>query len=76
MLIDTYNGQKAFVEYKKVLDSNPNNSNAILSVGMAFAQSGQKDDFREAKTHLQRFVNQAPADHPSMATAKEILNSM
>ena len=76
MLIDTYNGQKAFIEYKKVLDSHPNNLDAILGVGMALAQSGQKDDFQEAKTHLQRFVNEAPPDHPSMTTAKEILDSM
>lgn len=76
MLLDTYNGHKAFIEYKKVLDSNPNNLDAILGIGMALAQSGQADDFREAKRFLQRFVNEAPADHPSMTTAKEILKSM
>lgn len=76
MLLDTYNGQKAFIEYKKVLDDNPNNLEATLGVGMALAQSGQQDDFREAKPYMQRFVNQAPADHPSMAAAKEILDSM
>ena len=76
MLLETYNGHKAFIEYKKVLDYNPNNLDAVLGVGMALSQSGHKDDFREAKTFLQRFVNQAPADHPSMAIAKEILSSM
>ena len=75
MLVDTYNGQKAVIEYKKVLNDNPNNLDALLGIGIALAQSGQKDDFREAKIYLQQFVNQAPADHPSMSTVKEILNS-
>ena len=76
MLIDTYNGQKAFVEYKNILKDNPDNLDATLGVGMALAQSGQQDDLREAKTFLQKFVDNAPPDHPSMATAKEILNSL
>jgi tetratricopeptide (TPR) repeat protein len=76
MLIDTYNGQKAFLEYKKILESNPDNLEAVLGVGMALSQSGQEDDLREAKAFLQKFVERAPQDHPSMATAKEILASL
>lgn len=76
MLLDSGNGQKAFVEYKKLLDSDPNNLDARLGVGMALAHSGQKDDFQEAKRHIRQFVNEAPANHPSMAIAQEILNSM
>jgi tetratricopeptide (TPR) repeat protein len=76
MLIDSLNGQKAFVEYKKILDDDPDNLDAILGVGMALSQSGQKDDLREAKIFLQRFVEKAPSDHPSMPTVKEILGAI
>ncbi len=44
-------------------------------MGLALAQSGQTDDFRKSKLYLERFVDQAPADHQSMAIAKEILNA-
>lgn len=76
MLTDTYNGNTAVAEYKKVFEVNPDDTEALLGMGLALAQSGQADDFREAKSLLQRFVNQAPANHPSIATAEEILNSM
>lgn len=76
MLTDTYNGNRAVAEYKKVFEVNPDDTEAVLGMGLALAQSGQADDFREAKSLLQRFVNQAPANHPSIATAEEILNSM
>jgi len=76
MLIDTYNGGKAVAEYKKVFEVNPDNTDALLGMGLALAQSGHLDDFRESKSYLQRFINQAPTNHPSISTAKEILNSM
>jgi tetratricopeptide (TPR) repeat protein len=76
MLIDSLNGQKAFTEYKKILDDDPNNLDAMLGAGMALSQSGQKEDLREAKILLQRFVEKAPPDHPSMSTVNEILGAI
>lgn len=76
MLIDTLNWKKAVAEYKKVLEENPNHPDALFGMGTALAQSGQTDDFREAKSYFERFINAAPADHPSKAVAQEILDSM
>ena len=76
MLIDTSNGKQAIIEYQNILDANPNQPEALFGIGAALAQSGQTDDFRKAKSYLERFVNQVPTNHPSLETAKEILNSM
>lgn len=76
MLVDTYNGEKAIAEYQHILDANPKQIEALLGMGLALAQSGKTDDFKKAKAYLEQFVNQAPTNHPSIATAKEILNSM
>lgn len=76
MLISTNKGGKAIAEYKKVFEVNPDNTDALLGMGLALAQSGHSDDFRESKSYLQRFIKQAPANHPSISTAKEILSSM
>lgn len=75
MLTDTLNGEKAIIEYKKILSEKSSNLEALAGIGMALAQSGQPDDFKEAKRYLQKFIEQAPADHPSIPTAKEIINS-
>ena len=76
MLIDTLNWKKAVAEYKQILEENPNHPDALFGMGTALAQSGQTDDFREARSYFERFVNEAPADHPSKAVAQEILDSM
>lgn len=76
MLVDTNNGKIAVTEYQNILDANPNQPEALFGVGTALAQSGQTDDLRKAKSYLELFVDKVPANHPSMATAKEILNSM
>lgn len=75
MLIETFNGELAITEYRKVLADDPNNIEALLGTGLALAQSGNKHQMKESKQYLQRFVNQAPANHPQIAIAKDILNS-
>ena len=76
MLIDTYNGAKAIAEYQNILDIDPNQSDALFGMGLALSQSGQTGELLKAEPYLERFVNQTPENNPSVAIAKDILNSM
>lgn len=75
MLINTQNWEKAIVEYKKILDSDNENIEALLGMGMALAQPNEEDKFAEAKIYLQKFVDKAPDSHSSLEIAKGILNT-
>ena len=75
MLIDTFNGDLAAVEYKKILAFDENNIEALLGVGLALAQSNDKNKAKESKKYLQQFINLASETHPQFSIAKEILNS-
>ncbi len=75
MLIKTQNGEKAIVEYRKILDSDNENIEALLGMGLALTQPDEKEKFEESKIYLQKFVDKAPATHPSMTIANEILKT-
>lgn len=75
MLIKTENGERAIIEYRKILDSDNENIEALLGMGLALVQPDEKEKFEEAKVYLQKFVDKAPASHPSMTIANEILKT-
>jgi tetratricopeptide (TPR) repeat protein len=74
IMFDTGAPDKAVVAYKKILDANPDNVDALLYTGLALFQSGDKTKYQEAANYLQRFVDKAPADHPLRQSAKESLD--
>lgn len=76
MLIDTGRGDDAITEYKKVLAIEPNNIEAVLGVGLALSQSGDMEKYHEAESYLQRFVEQAPDNHPLKTDIKNTLEFM
>lgn len=76
MLIDTGRGDDAISEYKKVLAIEPNNIEAVLGVGLALSQSGDMEKYHEAESYLQRFVEQAPDNHPLKTDIKNTLEFM
>jgi tetratricopeptide (TPR) repeat protein len=76
MLLDMGKGEQAAGEYRKALASVPDNINAILGVGLALSQSGDRAKYREAEVYLQRFVDQAPDSHPLKSSAKDTLAFM
>jgi len=76
MLLDTARGEQAAAEYRKVLADDPDNLDAVLGVGLALFQSGDKARYREAASHLRRFVEAAPENHPLRKSAKDTLDFM
>lgn len=76
MLLDVRQGERAAAEYKKILADDPNNLDAVLGVGLALFQSGDKTRYREAASHLRRFVERAPEGHPLRGSAKDALDFM
>lgn len=76
MLIDSFKPDLAVTEYKKILADDENNADALLGVGMALAQSGENGKLKESRKYLENFLKLAPSNHPQIATAKEILNSI
>lgn len=75
MLIAASKGEQAAVEYKKILLSEPENVEALLGAGLALAQSGEQKKLEASKQYLQRFIDLAPAGHPQIAVAQDILNA-
>lgn len=76
MLLDVGQGERAAAEYKKILADDPNSLDAVLGAGLALFQSGDKSRYREAASHLRRFVDGAPEDHPLRGSAKDALDFM
>jgi len=74
MLLDAGASDKAFIEFKKILDADPDNIDASLGAGLALFQSGDKSKFQEAANYLQRFVDKAPDTHRLKPSAKESLD--
>ena len=65
--------EKALAEYKKILETNPDNVDALRGAGLSLFLSPNKADYQEAANFLQRFVDKAPDVHPEKASAKEAL---
>jgi tetratricopeptide (TPR) repeat protein len=65
--------EKALAEFKKILEANPDNVEALRGAGLSLFLSPNKADYQEAANFLQRFVDKAPDTHPEKASAKEAL---
>jgi tetratricopeptide (TPR) repeat protein len=80
MLLDAGAADKALVEYEKILESNPDNVDALIGAGLALYNiayaSNDKAKFQEAANYLQRFVDKAPDTNPLKADAKAVLEEV
>jgi tetratricopeptide (TPR) repeat protein len=76
MLLDAGRDETAAAEYKKVLADDPDNLDAVLGMGLALFQSGDKAKYQEAASYLRRFVDGAPEGHPLRESAKDALDFM
>lgn len=68
--------EKAVVEYKKVLETDPENIDALLWVGLALFGSEDPTKYQEAANYLQLFVDKAPDSNELKAGAKETLEEL
>ncbi len=73
MLLDAGAGDKAFVQFQKVLAENPDNPDANLGAGLALYSTGDKTKYQEAANYLQHFVDKAPDTHKDKAAIKAVL---
>jgi tetratricopeptide (TPR) repeat protein len=77
MLFDAGAADKAIVEFKKILEVEPDNVDALYGVGIAEISSGyaatDKAKLQEGVNDLQRFVDKAPDSHKYKADAKATL---
>ena len=76
MLLDVGRGAEAAAEYRKVLAADPANLDATLGAGLGLFQTGDRARYAEAETHLRRFVERAPENHPLRTSAKDALDFM
>lgn len=73
MLLDSGSGDKAFVEFQKILTDKPDDPDANLGAGLSLFSTGDKTKFQEAANYLQHFVDKAPDTHRFKTDAKAVL---
>jgi tetratricopeptide (TPR) repeat protein len=76
MLLDAGAGDKAFTEFKKILEQKPDDPDANLGAGLALYSVGDKAKYQEAANYLQHFVDTAPDTHKSKADIKLVLTEL
>jgi tetratricopeptide (TPR) repeat protein len=76
MLLDSGAADKALVEFKGILTSQPDNPEANLGAGLALYATGDKEKFQEAANYLQHFVDVAPDTNTMKDDAKAILTEL
>ena len=78
MLLDSGHGDKALVEYRKILAENPDDPDANYGAGMSlFAdETDPKTSFQQAANYLQHFVDVAPDTNPMKEEAKAVLTEL
>ncbi|HEV7744209.1 MAG TPA: tetratricopeptide repeat protein [Pyrinomonadaceae bacterium] len=80
MLFDSNSFDRALVAYQKILESNPDDLNALLRSGQALFNIGaintDKAKYQEAANYLAKFVEKAPDTDPLKADAKAILDAL
>jgi tetratricopeptide (TPR) repeat protein len=80
MLFDANAFDKALLQYQKILETNPDNLDALLRSGMALfnigAMNNDKAKYQEAANYLARFVEKAPDTDAMKADAKAILENL
>ena len=76
MLLDSGAADKALVEFKSILTTQPDSPEANLGAGLALYATGDKAQFQEAANYLQHFVDVAPDTNPMKDDAKAILTEL
>jgi len=76
MLLDSGAADKALVEFKAILTTQPDSPEANLGAGLAVYAAGDKEKFQEAANYLQHFVDVAPDSNPMKDDAKAILTEL
>ena len=76
MLLDSGAADKALVEFKTILTTQPDSPEANLGAGLAVYGIGDKTRYQEAANFLQRFVEVAPDTNPMKDDAKAILTEL
>jgi tetratricopeptide (TPR) repeat protein len=67
---------KAIVAYKQILETSPDNIEALLWAGLALFGTDDAEKYQEAANYLQLFVDKAPDTHELKASAKETLEEL
>ncbi len=72
--------ENAIAAYKKILETSPDNPDALAGVGLSLVNQGYiKDDkamLQEAANYLQKFVSVAPDTHKYKANAAEAITTL
>lgn len=80
MLFDANSFDKALAEYKKILEVNPDDTDALVKSGMLLfnigAMNNDKAKYQEAANYLQQYVDKAPDSDRFKADAKAILDEL
>ncbi len=85
ILFDTASDQagfeKALAAYQKILDTTPDDPDALLRSGQILFNIGalnnnDKAKYQEAANYLQRFVDKAPDTNPMKAEAKDLIEAL
>ena len=85
ILFDTASDQagfeKALAAYQKILDTTPDDPDALLRSGQILFNIGalnnnDKAKYQEAANYLQRFVDKAPDTNPMKAEAKDLIDAL
>lgn len=76
MLLDAGAGDKAYVEYQKILAEKPDDPDANLGAGLALYSTGDKTKYQEAANYFQHFVDKAPDTNKFKNDAKDILANL
>lgn len=74
MLMDAGAPDKAFAEFRTILETEPDNADANLGAGLALFSSGDKTKYQDAANYLQRFLEKAPDSHPLKQSGREALD--
>ena len=73
MLLDAGAGDKALIEYQKILAEKPDDPDAIYGAGLALYATGDKAKYQEAANYFQQFVDKAPDNHKDKEAVKAVL---
>lgn len=81
MLFDAGSFQPALAEYKKILETNPDDTDALLKSGtllfsIGALENNDKAKYQEAANYLQQFVDKAPDTDKNKEDAKAILENL
>jgi tetratricopeptide (TPR) repeat protein len=80
MLLDAGAADKSMVEFKKILDAQPDNVDALYGMGVSEISVGyganDKAKLQEGVNYLQQFVDKAPDAHRYKAEAKATLTEL